>query len=116
MICKVEPRRRYAQHLSGLIHSPYLFMWRAASCIHSEPSRTAHPSTTTPPPLPPSIFTNASQVLGTAGLTLISLKYLFHPSSEQIEQKHRRLFEASANALETSPRQKPSARICSLGL
>lgn len=64
----------------------------------------------------PSIFTNASQVLGTAGLTLISLKYLFHPSSEQIEQKHWRLFEASANALETSPRQKSSARICSLDL
>lgn len=64
----------------------------------------------------PSIFTNASQVLGTAGLTLISLKYLFHPSSEQIEQKHWRLFEASANALETSLRQKSSTRICSLGL
>lgn len=64
----------------------------------------------------PSIFTNASQVLGTAGLTLISLKYLFHPSSEQIEQKHWRLFQASANALETSPRQKSSVRIHSLGL
>lgn len=64
----------------------------------------------------PSIFTNASQVLGTAGLTLISLKYLFHPSSEQIEQKHWRLFQASANALETSLRQKSSVRIHSLGL
>lgn len=46
----------------------------------------------------PSIF---SQVVGTAGPPLISLKYLFHPSSEQIEQKHWRLFRASANALET---------------
>lgn len=64
----------------------------------------------------PSIFTNASQVRGTAGLTLISLKYLFHPSSEQIEQKHWRLFQASANALETSWRQKSSVRIHSLGL
>lgn len=64
----------------------------------------------------PSIFTDASQVVGTAGLTLISLKYLFHPSSEQIEQKHWRLFRASANALETSTRQKRSARIHSLGL
>lgn len=64
----------------------------------------------------PSIFTDASQVLGTAGLTLISLKYLFHPSSEQIEQKHWRLFQASANALETSWRQNLSASIHSLGL
>lgn len=64
----------------------------------------------------PSIFTNASQVLGTAGLTLISLKYLFHPSSEQIEQKHWRLFQASANALETSWRQNPRTSIHSLGL
>lgn len=39
-------------------------------------------------PLLPSIFTNASQGLVTAGLTLISLKYLFHPSPEQIEEKH----------------------------
>lgn len=53
----------------------------------------------------PSIFTRASQVPGTAGPTLISLKYLFHPSSEQIVQKHWRLFQASANALETSTRQ-----------
>lgn len=109
LICKVEPRRCCAQHLSALIHYSYLFMWQAASCTNSE--RSKRPSLSLP-----SIFTNASQVLGTAGLTLISLKYLFHPSSEQIEQKHWRLFEASANALETSPRQKSSARICSLGL
>lgn len=52
-------------------------------------------------PLLPSIFTNASQALVTAGPTLISLKYLFQPSPQQIAAKHKRLFRASANALET---------------
>ncbi len=53
-------------------------------------------------PLLPSVFTNASQGLVTAGPTLISLKYLFQPSQQQIAAKHKRLFRASANALETS--------------
>jgi len=39
--------------------------------------------------------------LVTAGPTLISLKYLFQPSPQQIAAKHKRLFRASANALET---------------
>lgn len=105
-ICNVDPRLPRARHLSALIQYSYLFVRQAESCTNSGVE----------PPSLPSIFTSARQVLGTAGLTLISLKYLFHPSSEQIEQKHWRLFRASANALETSRRQKSSVRIHSLGL
>lgn len=69
------------------------FLWLVIySSLHCDQHCTKIKSSTTAA-LCPSKLTDVCQALVTAGVTLISLNYLFHPSPEQIEQKHQRLFQ-----------------------
>lgn len=64
------------------------FFWLVIySSLHCDQHCTKIKSSTTAA-LCPSKLTDVCQALVTAGVTLISLNYLFHPSPEQIEQKH----------------------------
>lgn len=65
----------------------FFFQLVIYSSLHCDQHCTKIKSSTTAAPCP-SKHTDVCQALVTAGVTLISLNYLFHPSPEQIEQKH----------------------------